>query len=223
MRALLLIVFTISSGLAFAQPRVITFESEKNSSKEGKELEKNVVKVSIFELAAGDFPIYYERVLNDYFTAEVSAGVTFGDYYGSIFSDFSSSPFDNNVDARYGYSFSAAIRFYPIAALEDFYVSPELKFRKYNWSRDIEDYNVNYPYEPIILATFDEKRSYVMPRINLGYSFFYDNNLIFDWHFGVGMNTPTETMYDYNTKTVNTNKRNTRPRIHFGLKIGYVF
>ena len=221
MKTLLIITFTLLYSLAIAQPRVVTFESEQNEEK-GTGTEVNVLKVSLFELASGDFPFYYERVLTNKISAEVSAGVTFGDYYGSIFSNSEISPLESSVDAKYGFSLSAGLRFYPIEALEDFYISPEFKFRKYNWSREI-DYFSDSPNGGVIYETIDESRTYAMPRITLGYSYFYDYNIIVDWHFGVGMNTPTETIFNFDEHVVLKDKQNTRPRIHFGLKIGYLF
>lgn len=220
MKTLLFVTFTALCTLAYAQPRVITFDSDQKSE-EDSELEKNVVKVSLFELASGDFPIYYERVLSDRFTAEVSAGITFGDYYGSLFSSSEISPLESSVDAKYGYSFSAAIRFYPIEALDEFYISPEFKYRKYNWDRDVEAFIDGPPYT--IQETVSENRVYVMPRITFGYTYFYDYNLSLDWHVGVGMNTPTESIYDFEVNQVIQEKQNTRPRLHLGLKIGYIF
>ncbi|WP_107039688.1 hypothetical protein [Brumimicrobium mesophilum] len=222
MKSLLLIAFTFAIGFAIAQPRVVTFESDEGSREDQSGYEMNVFKISLFELAAGDFPIYYERVLSNSFSAEASLGLTFGDYTASIFSDYD-SPFNYNIDAKYGFSFSLALRFYPIASLEDFYISPEFKFRNFNWSRDIDQYNPYPPYENVVTQTVDETRTYLMPRINLGYITFYDNNLSFDWHIGVGMNTPTESVFNYQTLQVQSEKLNTRPRFHFGFKIGYVF
>lgn len=235
MKTLLLSIFLVICNISFAQPRVITFDSEQEKDEGG--LEKNVVKLSLFELASGDLPIYYERVLSDMFSVEASVGVTFGDYIGSMFSDVNSSPFDESIDAKYGYSLSAAVRFYPIAVLEEFYVSPEFKFRKYNWDREVyyaatpPTFQNPNPEHAIHMAS--ESRSYVMPRITLGYAFFYDNNLIFDWQIGIGMNTPTKTAYQtkYDDQYPNISikgdieevKQKTRPRIHLGFKIGYVF
>lgn len=225
MRTLLIIAFTAFYGLTYAQPKVVAFESDDKSVETKPLKELNVLKIGVFELLSGDFPIYYERVINDHFSAEVSLGATFGDYYGSIFIDSDYSPLDENVDAEYGISFSAALRFYPIQTLKQFYISPEFKFRQYNWNRDIllnpgNEWDPGY--QPVY-HTASETRKYVMPRITLGYTFLYEYNLIFDWHVGIGMNTPTQEMYDTNYNQVREDKLNTRPRVHFGLKIGYIF
>lgn len=221
MKSLLLISFTILCSYSYSQePRVITFESEQEAS--DTLLEKNVFKVSLFELISGDFPIYYERVLSNKFSVEASIGITFGDYIGGLTSDIGVNPLENDLDSKYGFSLSAAIRFYPIEVLEDFYIAPEFKFRKYKWDRDIETSNDNPPFKTTT-RTFSESRKYAIPRITIGYAFFYDNQLSFDYHLGIGMNTPTESIYRMDEDRVTTEKLNTRPRFHIGFKIGYVF
>lgn len=219
MKILLLFSLIAVNLYVFAQPRVITFESEQKS-KDSK-IEKNVFKVSLFELASGDFPIYYERVLGKKISIEGSAGITFGDYFGGLLSDNYYSPLSENVDSKYGYSLSISFRFYPIEALEEFYIAPEFKYRKYNWDREAEFFP---DYEPFYdVRNVSESRVYNMPRISFGYAFFYDTNLSFDYYLGIGMNTPTERLFDTELLKVQEEKRNTRPRVHFGLKIGYVF
>lgn len=224
MKILLTLGFTLIFGLTFAQPRVITFGDDEESDDTESGFENNNIKISLFELASGDFPIYYERALSEKFSAEVSAGVTFGDYFGSLFAKSEIAPSDYNVDAKYGFSLSAAVRFYPFAVFEDFYIAAEYKHRKYNWNRDIEVFT---PSGSNAQKEVAESRVYAMPRINLGYSFFYDYNLTFDYHIGVGMNTPTETIYRIqpgdNQGALTEEKQNTRPRLHLGFKIGYVF
>mgnify|MGYP001166151166 CR=1 FL=1 len=220
MKTTILIVFTVLCGFAYSQPRVITFEAEDEADK-NTELEKNLIKISIFEIFSGDFPIYYERALNDYFSAEVSVGLTFGDYYGNVFGSSEISPSATNVNARYGYSFSAALRFYPIEVLGDFYIAPEFKYRKYNWDREVETFIEDEPY--VIQVDAEESRVYSMPRITLGYNYYYDYNINFDFHVGIGMNTPTEEIYDQKAFKVLETRQNTQPRIHFGFKIAYLF
>jgi len=201
-------------NVAFSQePRVITFDSEQEKNSNNNS-EKNIIKISLFEIISGDFPLYYERVLSDKFSLEGSVGITFGDYIGGLFLDDFSS-IDNSSNSNYGFSFSASLRFYPIEILEEFYIAPEFKYRKYNWEREYSDMSG-------ISNLYAENRTYAMPRINLGYSFFYDNQLIFDYYVGIGMNNITENRYDYETNNISESKLR-RPRVHIGLKIGYVF
>jgi len=219
MKKLLLPFALLIHIVVLAQPKVITFESDQDEY-EGV-IERNVFKVSLFELASGDFPIYYERVLAGKLSVEGSAGVTFGDYFGTIFSDDDISPLSDYVDSKLGYSLSLSLRFYPIEALEEFYISPEFKFRKYNWDREVENYLDEEPF--FFTEKVSESRIYNMPRVTFGYAFFYDTNLSFYYYLGIGMNTPKESIYDTELMKVQEEKRNTRPRIHIGLKIGYVF
>lgn len=221
MKTILLIAFTTLSLLAYSQPRVITFGAENETDGVENPTERNSIKISILEILTGDFPIYYERALNDYFSAEVGLGLTFGDYYGEIFGDSPFSPSAQEVSARYGYSFSAGLRFYPIQILEDFYIAPEFKYKKFNWDRQVETFIEEEPY--VIQVDAEESRVYSMPRISMGYVYYYDHSITFDFHVGIGMNTPTEEMFDHNELRVIETRRNTKPRIHFGFKIGYIF
>ena len=214
MKLTYLFISILMCNVAFSQePRVITFDSEQEKNSNNNS-EKNIIKISLFEIISGDFPLYYERVLSDKFSLEGSVGITFGDYIGGLFLDDFSS-IDNSSNSNYGFSFSASLRFYPIEILEEFYIAPEFKYRKYNWEREYSDMSG-------ISNLYAENRTYAMPRINLGYSFFYDNQLIFDYYVGIGMNNITENRYDYETNNISESKLR-RPRVHIGLKIGYVF
>jgi len=217
-------------GFAYAQPKVVTFESEENSTEESTYSKRNLLKVGVVELFSGDFPIYYERVLTNHISAEIGLGITFGDFYSDVVNlgggDGGSSPLNTNVDARYGVSFSAALRFYPIEILEELYISTEFKFRKFNWGRQIDE--IYYDPEDIdppveISENVTESRTYSMPRVTLGYSYFYEENLIIDLHVGIGMNTSVDEIFDYQSKQVIKTERPTNPRVHAGVKISYVF
>lgn len=221
MKALLIICFTLLITLIQAQPRVITFGEDDTETT--TQMPKNLIKLSPFEYFAGDFSIYYERVLTEKITAEVGIGMTNADLYGLVKYIDLYSPFNSFVTPKMGFSFTAAIRFYPIEVLEGVYVAPEFKYRKHNWERrTYEDlYFFDEPSDSDELV--DENRTYTIPRITFGWAVLYDNNLSFDWSIGLGMNSAKENVFNEETMMMETRKRGTNPRLNLGLKIGFAF
>lgn len=167
------------------------------------------MKISLFEYFSGDFALYYERAMGDKFGLEMSLGVTVFDFVGSLFDDFLYD-YDEKV-FQYGLSYSLSLRFYPIELFEEFYIAPEYKYRKYRWT-----YQSYY-------GDFQETKKHSLPRLNIGYSYFYDNNLLFDYFFGIGMNRETKERYDDYENDIITENLNPRPRFHIGFKVGYAF
>ncbi|PWH81385.1 DUF3575 domain-containing protein [Brumimicrobium oceani] len=221
MRALLFICFTLILTIVQAQPRVVTFGEE--GTEPTNPAPKNLIKLNPFEFVAGDFSIYYERILTEKLTAEVGIGMTNADLYGLVNYIDLYSPFNNFVTPKMGFSFTAAIRFYPIEALEGIYVAPEFKYRKYNWERITYDdlYFFDEPYDNEQMV--EEDRTYTIPRITFGWMILYDNNLSLDWSIGLGMNTAKENIYNEETMMMEVRKRGTNPRLNLGLKIAYAF
>lgn len=205
---ILLTAFCSLNLKAQNEPRVVTFKSEE-SSKDNLNLEQNILKLSVLEYFSGDFALYYERALGDMFGLEMSLGVTVFDYVGSIFDDFLFG-YDEKI-FQYGLSYSLSLRFYPIDLFDEFYIAPEYKFRRYKWKREYSS------------GDEEESRKISLPRLNIGYSYFYDNNLLFDYFVGIGLNNETREWYDVNVSQVVTEDLNPRPRFHIGFKIGYAF
>lgn len=191
------------------EPRVVTFKSDENNI-ENNHLEQNILKLSLFEYFSGDFALYYERALGDMFGLEMSLGATLYDIIGNIvlFDEIGTE----DKELKYGLSYSFALRFYPVDLFEEFYVSAEYKFRKYNWNQNYYDFGIH-----------EETLKYSIPRLNFGYTSFYDNNLLFDYFLGIGVNTITSERYDYDSDSVTTEQLNPRPKFHIGLKVGYAF
>ena len=220
MKPLLIIIFTLTVSFAFAQPRVVSFDSQQGKPDPRKET--NILKLNVLEYFVKDYSLYYEKELTNKLSAEVGFGVTFGDFYWNFFKNTISSPSTTMSleNEKLGYSFSAAIRFYPVQALEKAYIAPEFKFREYNWDVTVMDYSnsVNGT-----LLKVDESRTYIIPRLTFGYVIFLFNNLSLDFNLGFGINLPKETTYNHDTYRLEKVTLKSRPRIHSGFKIGYVF
>jgi len=216
MRTLIILCFTFFVSISFAQPRVVTFGNEEENSI-NQSTRQNALKLNIFEFISGDFSLYYERKLHEKISVEAGLGMTYVDIYGLIAYADILSPFDILIQPRMGFSYKISGRFYPIETFERVYVSPELKFRKYVWDRQIyQDFSPTQ-------TTVSEERTYFIPRLSIGYAVSYNNNLYFDWTLGIGINSVSEIRYENETLELNHIVRNSRPRLHLGLKVGYIF
>lgn len=207
----LLLLATLSLySRAQNEPRVITFKNEESIHQQEFKSTFNILKINIVEFIPGDFSLYYERGFGEMIGFEMGLGTTIYDYVSSFLNDH--DVYNSNIRFSYGLSYSFALRFYPIDLFEEFYIAPEYKFRKYNWERDYSNG-----------TTANEMRKLSLPRINLGYAFFYDNNLLFDYFFGIGFANETRETYESSAGQVVKADMNPRPRFHMGIKIGYAF
>ncbi|WP_146194248.1 hypothetical protein [Brumimicrobium oceani] len=217
MKSILFIIFTLVVTLAQAQPRVVTFDSEQEESLPKEE--SNVIKFNLLELmSSGDYSLYYEKALLNVLSAEIGLGITSGDNWGDFGSDtyFYNSKEENKI----GFSFAAALRFYPSELFEDFYVSAEYKFRKYRWDREVMEFTSNYS---AVISSIDESRRHSIARLNFGYILFLTNQLSLDSHFGLGINMVQEIYYNNQSFILDEKKSGVKPRVNLGLKIGYLF
>jgi hypothetical protein len=179
---------------------------------------QNVVRLGLFEMIYGDVSLYYERALNKQFTAEIGLGLTFRDNFGGLIFDDDGSFFTETIDARIGNSFSLGFRVYPEYLFEDWYFSVELKYRQYKW------------FQPNLegITTELDRRSYFMPRFNLGWAAYSDNNVCFDIFMGVSSARLTRYelyAYEHQGQTVleSYDWSIIYPRMHIGMRIGFGF
>ena len=214
MKTILFFFLTLSTSIIFAQPRVITFGSNQDETESIDEIHS--LKLHTLEFISADYSLYYELALTHKISTEVSIGMTFGDDWGNEASDhFYNSMY---VDPKLGYSFSVAIRFYPIEVFEEIYIAPEYKFRSYGWDNH-GTLSGNLP----VVDKQEETRTYSMPRIAFGYITYLFNNVTIDTHLGFGLNTKKERMYDQTIEEHQNYTIGPKPRIHGGFKIAYVF
>lgn len=217
---LLLLIFMVISNPLLAQPRVVTFGDEAEKTEKKAYDEANIIKLNLWEFFSSDFSLYYERKLLNRFTFEVGAGVTYNDLFGHIFSPSPHAPEAFAVDKRMGNSFAVGIRFYTSRTFDGFYIAPEYKYRKYNWSDDAKfiDADANVPD-----LYLDESRVHSIARLSFGYALFYANNIQFDFQAGIGLSSVTEKLYNPNLGKIETLQLSYRPRVNLGFKLGYAF
>lgn len=220
MKSIYILCFMLFAFFSNAQdnPKVIVFKSE--DSKVNSSPQSNILRVGVFEIVNGDFSLYYERKVAEKLSLQFGLGVTIQDYFGGLLNDDIDFLLESDVQAKVGHSLSAGFRFYPSGALEDFYFAPEIKYRKYQW--DDNTYNGPDPET--------QTRSYAIPRLNIGYVWYYDNSVNFDLFAGFGFakikNNAYETTYDpitFQAQTEMTEREALRPRFHIGFSIGFAF
>ncbi|RYM35096.1 hypothetical protein ERX46_06890 [Brumimicrobium glaciale] len=216
MKTILTFIFALSFTFIHSQPRTITVDSEQLEKSDY--LESNAIKLHLLEFTSSDFSLYYEKALFSKISAEVGIGLTFADDIGHISSPTTNGPI--NPDNKLGYSFTAAIRFYPSEILNQFYIAPEYKFRKYNWNREFSNY---FGFTDVDGVRADESRVHSIPRITFGYVVYLFEYVFVDFHFGMGINSRTETLYNPFTSQIEVNKLSPRPKVNGGFKIGFIF
>jgi hypothetical protein len=214
-----LLVVISSSFLNGQEPVIIDFSINADGEVESSmsmDSATQSIGLTPTEFIFGDFSLYYERVLSGRFTASIGIGVTRNDNFGGLIFGEDVTWANSDIENRIGPSFSLAFRFYTKKAFKGFYIGTELKYRSYTW------------YNTLLTVLTDEldQRSYIMPRLNLGYSILTRHKLCFDFFVGIGMahlsrheivrlGTPYEPNYTVENWT------RFYPRINLGFKLAY--
>lgn len=227
-KILLVLGLMFISNMAFNQegPTVVVFNSPDAEEEDEYGEHKNFIKFNVMEAFAGDFSFYYERLLHKNFSAEVGIGVTLSDYFGSLISsDF--DVFDQSYESLLGNSFALGLRYYPNGYFDDFYFSPDFKYKKYN-NRFVDFSN------GIANEIGKESRAFSVGRISFGYNYFVDDKIFIDLSGGFGIGQLKIVDYtafndydpitgNYTTTYEKTELKRLVPRIHVGFKIGIAF
>jgi len=104
MKSIFCILFTISSFLTFAQKDttvIVNLPHHQYDKKHKKPSgEDNTIKIAPLGFVSGTFPIYVERVINDFFTVQGGMGITSRNYVRNTFQTVS----DNFIEPVYPWS-----------------------------------------------------------------------------------------------------------------------
>jgi hypothetical protein len=244
---LLLILFLIfSSADVFSQKaKAKKKDNRKSDTKEvqvfGEENEDyfsdqkgvasyNIIKINPLVAIVGDFPIYYERVLNKHFALEVSAGATLRPRFALSLNDLSEESDYTNLDPRIGYMGGADLKYYPSRnddAPDGFYMSIGTRYKKYQaLSYGFDEIGVPLTGLPTIKTPLTVTD---LVRVSAGSGNIYDN-FFSEYFFGFSLrkrvNSVAFPIADPNTGLVSTQLSNTRrlvPAFFVGVKIGFSF
>lgn len=203
----------------------------------GSLIKNYAIKFTPTQLMAGELNFSYEQRVAKRISLELEVGPTisqFGINFGNqrIWQgelgvwDFRS--LGSDADANVGFHVSLAPRFYPVSdeySMKGFYLSPLLKYRKYNYT--IQDPTSNL--EITDKASIDQ----MVFRFNMGIQFWPRNsNFVLDMYFGVGLGTfsingkyvhshydPVD--YEYKTEWIPYRDSGVRFNIATGLRLGF--
>lgn len=224
MKKLTLLSFLLLFSMKmFAQdgPKVVVFNAP--DSEEEKTFDtKNLVKISLLEPFSGDISFYYERVLQKNISMELGIGVTLDDYIQIFYDNLEFS--ETNRTALLGTSFALGLRYYPFMASDEFYFSPEFKYRNYHSTiQPVSASNQNF--DPL-----EESKNVSNLRITVGYVYFFDNKIFIDYYAGIGIASIKSKSYKqiYNDTTMlyeytESNTTALKPRLTLGVKFGFTF
>lgn len=105
MKKIILMLLLSIPVFAFAQSnskdtviRIQLDDSKYNKRNKKSSTEKNIIKFSPLGFLTGAFPVYYERVVNDFFTVQTGLGLTNRNYIRSIIQQASEN---NNINYLY--------------------------------------------------------------------------------------------------------------------------
>jgi hypothetical protein len=203
-----------------SQPKVIVYNAEEG--KKVKEFNPEyLVKINLISALSGDMGLAVERKLNDKISTEAGLGLTVKNFsQGLIVNFFDLNDGINNplIDRQYklGPSFTAALKYYPNTAIDEFYFGPEIRYRRYNSDASVQGDRIRHK-EFVGLADF---------KINFGYINFVEDNIFIEYTGGIGIRNRNQNLLtsqdDKTLSPVLTGLNVFAPLISFGLKIGFV-
>jgi hypothetical protein len=187
------------------------------------------LKINPLLVISGDMPVYLEHRIGERLTAEISLGVT----YNNVLTDWVDSEYYPEQLAKQnemGYSYSAAVRYYPSRSyetMEGYYFTPEYRHRVYNaTATSLMD-------SPI---SVNQSRNVSEGRLLFGYTDFFEDHIFIDVFAGIGMRTNqyrnmiSDEGSIFNSQTMEVaqkystyNPSRTSPVFALGFKVGFAF
>ena len=225
--SLLIISAIFISFNLHAQVKISNHDDYFSGGSGGGGDEQNVIKIGFFHLFDGEFPVFYERRINNHITVQGGAGVTFFDaimLIGDAVNNVNSGPDGTPPGFSLGYTLKLGARYYPAGeAPEGFYLSPELRYKIYNYSySNLMDSNYS-------TSTFNGKASYFDFLGLLGYQFIAENNMAIDMYAGFGGRVRNRDLLNEGTSPTGANyyffakQSDLVPYVSVGFTIGFAF
>ncbi len=186
---------------------------------------RNALKIDPIQIVFGDFRLYYERIINGGFSAELSGGITRRNYAAGWF-DYTLDNLGKNVDVETGMVFGITIRKYFKESQELMgpYVSAGVDFKKYK-----TNYSVIDSLGAITDYTFKDERQSIWYMVNFGFQALpLQSNIFADFYVGISLVhqnydiVRAGDIYDANTYFVNE-KNEYGIGFQLGVKIGVGF
>lgn len=158
MRTIFLLLFISITTISNAQDTtvIVNLPNKQYNKKHKKPTgEENTIKIAPLGFVSGTFPVYYERVINDFFTVQGGIGITSRNYIRNSFQSIGDNfiqpayPWSNssiydlsdqaldmtNRQATLGYLFSLQPRLYFVSdAPDESYMGISYDYYRYNFS-----------------------------------------------------------------------------------------
>jgi hypothetical protein len=219
------------TAIIYSRPEVVVFHSH-SPAQQYQDPEPyvgiyhlNALKINPINIFIGDFPFYLERRLKNNFTFEIGVGVTSANYLREIFVE----PYQPELkkQSMIGYSFSGAVRYYPLELLNGFFIGPEVRVRNYT-NKIISCGDV-----PVLDAN-KERRNVMDFKAQFGYIFYLEGNMFVELYAGTGIRA-VEGLTAMCNQTANPNtgrieyelkfnkEEYSSPAAALGFKIGATF
>lgn len=186
---------------------------------------RNALKIDPIQIVFGDFRLYYERIINGGFSAELSGGITRRNY-GSSWFEYTLDNLGRNVDVETGYVFGITLRKYLKESQELIgpYVSAGVEFKEYRTTYFVIDTTGT-----LTDYSFQDTRQSTWYMLNFGYQALpLQSNIFADFYVGISLVqkdydiVSASDIYDYNTYFINE-KNEFGIGFQFGVKIGVGF
>ncbi len=189
---------------------------------------KLAVKLNPILILFGEIPVYFEHRLGEKLSGEMAVGVTLRNYYLDIADNDNSSNTSEVIDNdKFGYSFRAALKFYPSSAEEPilgYYFAPEIMTRMYYRSFQ---YKQGFVPAAASSDTYNLKKIQTDFKILFGYQDYLDANILIDYYLGFGIRNVNmeESNSDINSPKYGDigTKRSRTPVFTAGVKLGFAF
>lgn len=225
---LLLAIIVTSSAIAQETPRVIIYNAPEEKGPINSKEEIHQLKLNLLAPLGGNIAVHLERKLLPKLTAEGSAGITLRNFGENFLYDFFEVQNDHNFgiirEQGIGPSVSGAIKYYPDGALEGYYFSPEIRYRRYN-SNAWESGSIGAPYE--------EFRALTDFKLMFGYVNYLDEHIVLEYFAGIGIRYNNQEMLSFVEVDPTTGapvygvrllkEQEYVPLLSLGLKFGFSF
>jgi hypothetical protein len=234
--------------------RIVFGSKEKNQTSIKKKRKKigedNIIKIAPLGFVSGAIPVYYEKVINDFFTVQGGIGITSRNYIRSAFQEAGESgiqikypwgddfqftdqadaplTFENRI-AKTGFAFSVEPRLYFDSETPDgSYFGVSYNFYRYNFNIPGIIYNSttgSYSHNGDIKKEHENIGDLMAV---FGYHDIYDR-LTTDYSVGFGIRNVSGIKYYYGSNSIDPAQEGIAPykqnifNVNIGLKIGYHF
>lgn len=187
----------------------------------------NLVKWNYSVVSRGVFLMNYEFILNEKFTAEAGAGISYRDF---IYEVAKREIFLEYRNPNVNFALEGSFRFYPKGnkGFDGIYLSPTLSYRKYSFDPQMELYGNGYAgYN----SAFNPGYSFMDLQVKFGYQYesWWITDLIVDFYLGFGYRNVTAKYYElssgsnYSTNITPVTKTDSYPQALLGFKLGIGF